>query len=114
MRKMYDSENTELWLEFDFNILLHKRGSDWWVYKNQWDKAFDVVTPNFRSGGFFDKRHDTELIKHLVLALMADDTGVHSVTIMPYTLKVFKSTAVDDKIVVDVINRVGAELGLDN
>jgi hypothetical protein len=106
MRKMYDRETTEQWLEFDFNVLLHKRGSDWWVYKNQWDKA-DL-------GALFllDDESDTELIQLLVSSLMADDTGVYSIMVTPYTLKVFKSAAVDDQSIVDIINSVGALLDI--
>lgn len=64
----------------DFDTRLQRRGTDFSVYANT---------------GYQPHESDSALLKDILSSLVNDDSGVHSVTVTPYTLRVNHSKAVD-------------------
>jgi hypothetical protein len=94
---------------FEFNLLLSKRGTDWQVYKNSWDAAEASGESPYDK---FFKDSDSDYVKGVITALMADNTGVSRVSVEPYRLIVTASRATDEQTIIDVINNVAEDLGL--
>lgn len=66
-----------------FGRALHKRGTDWRVFKNEYDKTSGDV---FESG-------DSLLLRFVIETLMQDDAGVLRLDITPYTIVIKHSGA---------------------
>lgn len=90
--------------EVSFGRVLHKRGTDWRLFKNGYDKANgDVFEPS-----------DSQLLKLITQALMQDDAGVVRLDVTPYTIRIFNSPATPvldlEARVLGAIRRTGATL----
>ena len=127
-RAVARTKKDESWLELHFDAVLQHRGHDWKVYKNEWEKNKAKIREHVDATPFgsFDQRlarriasdmpsyytslEEPEFVYWLLVALMADGTGVESVVITPYTIKVFKSAAVSDSAIIDIVNQVGLQL----
>lgn len=72
-------------LDVHFAVVLHHRGTDFHLYKNQWDK-----------GSFTFQPGDSAILRVLVAALMDDESGVHHLEVKNYTLRIDRSIAVSE------------------
>ena len=68
----------------DFNVALHHRGSDFNLYKNNYDG----------SNGDIFQASDTDFFRVLVTSLMSDDAGVTGIDVRNYSLLIHLSRAV--------------------
>lgn len=78
----------------DFDLMLHSGSGDFPHYKNRWEgKTLDVLFSNSESS----------LLREILMALMADDTGVETVMCKRYNITISKSHAVSDERILEMI-----------
>lgn len=80
----------------DFDTLLHKRGTDWIVYKNNWDRSKYQFNDTFTE-------HDTNLVCELVRSIMDDFSGADEVQVKNYRVVLKHSRAVTTDRLIELV-----------
>ena len=90
-------------LNVDFSAVLHMRGTDFTIFRNQYIAEGDQI--------FDDSDNDT--FKAIIRALMSDEAGVEKIHVRNFSLILVKSSAVLDddiiRLIADAIRSVGHE-----
>lgn len=89
---LYTNDKNPGVLFVDFDALLHRRGTDWIVYKNSWDAGITISDAS-----------DSTLICELVESMMDDFSGVSEVQVKNYRVVLKHSRAVTTERLIELV-----------